>query len=109
MVLSFFSSIHSLLYFIRTDVNLIGRDGETPLHTAARYQTSPINRVDLTDLIQYLVTHQANLTKRDNQGRTALHYSAMRNHSHNAQQLIELGIPVDVKNTFGGKVFDIVR
>lgn len=50
-----------MFFFSQIDVNLLGRDGETPLHTAARYESlSNINT------ISYLVSHQANLSKKDN-------------------------------------------
>jgi hypothetical protein len=64
--------------FISIDVNLIGHDGETPLHTAARYEipdnSDPTNTVQNT--ITYLVSHQANLSKRDNHGELPVNFHA---------------------------------
>ncbi|CAF3639839.1 unnamed protein product [Rotaria socialis] len=91
------------------DVNLVGRDGETPLHTAARYEILSHNSIlnDHTKLIAmppsieqnvitYLVSCQADLSKKDYHGRTPLHHAAMRNNYNSAKQLIELGASINI-------------
>ncbi|CAF2069611.1 unnamed protein product [Rotaria magnacalcarata] len=91
------------------DVNLVGRDGETPLHTVARYEILSRNSIsnDHTKLITtspsieqnviaYLVSCQADLSKTDYHGRTPLHHAAMRNNYNSAKQLIELGASINI-------------
>ncbi|CAF1052332.1 unnamed protein product [Rotaria sordida] len=48
------------------------------------------------NIITYLVSHRADLSKRDNHGRTPLHHAAMRNNYNNAKQLIQLGASIDI-------------
>ncbi|UJR22073.1 hypothetical protein I4U23_025139 [Adineta vaga] len=79
------------------DVNLVGLNGETPLHTAARYESSTIQtKFSTENPIACLVAYQADISKRDNYGRTPLHHAAMRNNYNNAKQLIEFNAPFDI-------------
>ncbi|CAF3986350.1 unnamed protein product [Adineta steineri] len=87
------------------DINLAGYNGETSLHTAARYDLS-----DNLSSVNFLISYQADLCKRDNYGeqiekflflifslgRTPLHHAAMRNNYINAQQLIKFGAIIDI-------------
>ncbi|CAF4326437.1 unnamed protein product, partial [Adineta steineri] len=87
------------------DINLAGYNGETSLHTAARYDIS-----DNLSSVDFLISYQADLCKRDNYGeqiekflflifslgRTPLHHAAMRNNYINAQQLIKFGAIIDI-------------
>ncbi|CAF3667628.1 unnamed protein product [Rotaria sp. Silwood1] len=67
------------------DVNLVGRDGETPLHTAARYEI--LHNNNTVNVYNKSITMVC---------RTPLHHAAMRNNYHNAKQLIQLGAPINI-------------
>ncbi len=101
-----------------TDVNLIGRDGQTPLHLAAasqkvekdtdkvfykdksekvRFNWCKLNRnlfilFQLEYSILYYLLHKCSGSEiliQDNVGRTPLHYAIMQGHVNNAAALIE--------------------
>jgi hypothetical protein len=50
-------------------VNLIGRDGQIPLHTAARYNTVCLTQ-DTQNAISYLIIQHADLLQRDDHGKS---------------------------------------
>ncbi|CAF1013321.1 unnamed protein product, partial [Didymodactylos carnosus] len=103
------------------DSNIVGCNGEIPLHTAARHEDAKstegvlhqqngsvqilalsvlenMHCYERQSIIAYLMKHHGNICKKDNQGRTALHYAAMRNNHVNLKELIEFGAPVDVSS-----------
>ena len=57
------SDLFHFRVYKRTDVNLAGRFGETPLQTAVRSETS--STISANTMILYLVTYKADIDRRD--------------------------------------------
>ncbi|CAF1033351.1 unnamed protein product, partial [Didymodactylos carnosus] len=74
------------------DVNVIGHDGETPLHMVSRHEKpSDLDNTNQMGVIEYLYTKGAKLSQQDEEGRTSLHHAVMRRSClENAKQLITL-------------------
>ncbi|XP_071538837.1 transient receptor potential cation channel subfamily A member 1 homolog [Panulirus ornatus] len=75
--------IEKLLTFPGLDLNLQNKDGETPLHVAARKGSR--------EACQMLLRKGARIDVQDENGRTALHLSAYQGHSSIVRLLIKSG------------------
>ncbi|CAF1381775.1 unnamed protein product [Adineta ricciae] len=82
----------------KCDVNLIGCDGQTPLHLSARSPEIKSNTDETTNtsttsedtIFHYLLKHpDIDIYIQDKQKRTALHYAIMRGRVGNVKALIE--------------------
>ncbi|CAF1436980.1 unnamed protein product [Adineta ricciae] len=84
-------------------VNLIGWDGETPLHIAARLTdiNKPNQTIDSSILLYLLNQSKVNKDIRDSEGRTPLHLAIMYNCYENAKYLISSGVKCDIGDIQG--------
>jgi len=75
-----------------TDINLVGNNGQTPLHLAARsLEIEDKTKENLHDSILYYLLQRKGIKPdvQDDQKRTPLHHAIMRGCVNNAQQLLE--------------------
>ncbi|CAF1080228.1 unnamed protein product [Rotaria sordida] len=100
---------------LNCDFNIVGKNGETILHIAARSKAidEDTHRVNITNnsenqqqsLLIYLLSKTNNkqkplvdINKRDNQGRTALHHAVMSNRIANVKVLLDYEASIIIKD-----------
>ena len=76
-----------------TDINMVGRDGRTLLIHAACYNQIPI--------AQHLLNNNADSSKHDDLGFTALHAAVENHHYDMIKLLLEAGANVNAVDNFG--------
>jgi|SRR6218665_2341390 len=87
-----------LLPFVR-DINLAAHDGYTAVHYAACFKHPSHSQSESLDL---LISYGADVRRRDNDGRTALHMVAYSDNITVAEMLIANGAELDVtENVIG--------
>ncbi|CAF4580342.1 unnamed protein product [Rotaria sp. Silwood1] len=107
--------ICSKLADLNCNFNIVGKNGETILHIAARSKTidEDTRRVTISNhsesqqqsLLIYLLSKTNNkqkllvdINKRDNQGRTALHHAVMSNRIANVKILLDYEASITIKD-----------
>ena len=78
-----------------------GKSGRSPLHHAAENGNS--------GMVQFLITHGANIDASTYSGNTPLHSAAGRGHEHIVSLLVTAGADTHVQNTEGDVAADIAR
>ena len=76
------------------NINATNRQGETPLHTIARYP-------GFTDIIKPLLAAGVKVNAKNSKGMTALHMSIVRGLTYNAQTLVEGGADPNLTDSSG--------
>ncbi|CAF2737375.1 unnamed protein product [Rotaria sp. Silwood2] len=112
------SVLHYVAYYNNFFIcyfNIVGKNGETILHVAARSKTidEDTHRVNISNnsenqqqsLLIYLLSKTDNkqkplvdIDKRDNQGRTALHHAVMSNRIANVKVLLDYEATITIKD-----------
>lgn len=105
--------IAEMLVSAGANVNALTSQGISPAQVVMRYEAGglpPRKAMERREKsVQFLLDNGANISFRTHDGSTLLHYASSMGHLEVVKVLVEVGMPLGVKNNEGKTAFDVAK